>query len=147
MASSEKNDMNAKRAAIGIGVWASLLAGCTPGRVLDQFSDPEPQRVTLACGDAYKIYEKQEPRRLVIASGLIQEFTRDGCEGFEKLEKHERFAKVARDHLAGTGRQTCTITSVEPLSLSVYAARYRCPKPGETEAAERERAKRTAKRF
>ena len=58
-----------KCVAIGAAViGAAMLAGCTPGRVLDQFSDPEPQKVTLACGEAYKIYEKEQPRRLVIAS-------------------------------------------------------------------------------
>jgi len=139
--------MNAKRAAVGIGVWACMLAGCTPGRVLDQFNDPEPQTVTLACGEAYQIYEKQQPHRLVIATSLKQEFNREGCAGFEKLEKHERFAKVARDHLAGTGRTSCTVTSVDPVSLSEYAARYRCPKPGEADKAEQDRAKKTAKRF
>lgn len=137
-----------KRAMIGAaGVLASILAGCTPGRVLDQFDDPEPQKVTLACGEAYKIYEKQQPRRLVISSSLIQEVTRDTCEGFEKLFKHERFAKVAKDHLASTGRKDCTITSVDPLSLSEYAARYRCPKPGEADEEERKRAKRGIKRL
>ena len=137
-----------KRAVIGAAsVLATMLVGCTPGRVLDQFNDPEPQTVTLACGEAYKIYEKQQPRRLVIASGFKQEFTRDACAGFEKLEKHERFAKIARDHLAATGRKDCTVTSAEPVSLNEYEARYRCPRPGEADAAERDRAKRTAKRF
>ena len=139
--------MKARSAVVGAGALACMLAGCTPGRVLDQFNDPEPQTVTLACGEAYKIYEREQPRRLVIASSLKQEFTRDACAGFEKLEKHERFAKIARDHLAGTGRKACTVTSAEPLSLNEYEARYRCPKPGEAEAAERDRAKRTAKRF
>ncbi len=42
-----------KIAVIGAaGVLASMLAGCTPGRILDQFDDPEPQKVTLACGEA-----------------------------------------------------------------------------------------------
>jgi hypothetical protein len=142
----EENGMRPHYAALGAGVLACLSAACTPGRVVDQFRDPEPQKVTLACGEAYKIYEKQ-PRRLVIASSLKQEFTRDACEGFEKLEKHERFAKIARDHLAGTGRKTCTVTAADPVSLNEYEVRYRCPKPGETDQAERDRAKRTAKRF
>lgn len=137
--------MKPKRVAGAACVLACALAGCTPGRVLDQFSDPEPQSVTLACGEAYKIYEKQSPRRLVIASSVKQEFTRDTCEGFEKLDKHERFAKIAKDHLAGTGREKCTIVSADPLSLSAYAVFFRCPRPGEADE-EKGRSKKT-KRF
>lgn len=133
--------MKTKRVAGAACVLACTLAGCTPGRVLDQFSDPEPHSVTLACGEAYKIYEKERPRRLVIASSVKQEFTRDTCEGFEKLDKHERFAKIAKDHLAGTGREKCKVVSADPLSLSEYAVLFRCPKPGE--ADEKEQSKKT----
>ena len=64
--------MKAKRAAAGAAcILACALAGCTPGRILDQFDDPDP-KVTLACGEAYKIYEKQQPRRLVVASSSFR---------------------------------------------------------------------------
>ena len=37
-----------KPAMVAAGALACLLTGCTPGRVLDQFNDPEPQTMTLA---------------------------------------------------------------------------------------------------
>ena len=132
-----------KIGAIGAGVLAVALAGCTLGRMVDQFSDPEPQTVRLSCGEAYKVYEKQQPRRLVVASSLGQEYGReDPCPGFEKLQKAERFHKIAQDYLASTGRGECTVAGIAPLSITEYAARYRCRKPGEKPAAEEGPARR-----
>lgn len=115
-----------------------------PSRIVERISDPEAQVVRLACGEEYKVIERTQPQRLILATSLGQEYGREPCPGFEALNKLERFRKLALEHLANTGRKACTVTGEKVVAATEVSVLYRCPgdgKDGEGEAKKPRRSK------